>query len=496
MNRLTKSLITVSLFLLCSCDNSIVKEPIDNNGNPHIVVIGSEIEGIYLARAAVDEGLSVLVLDPREKVGGQLIQGEMQFLDEPVDDKNKTLLQGRVKELFNSYKKGDIRKASEFESYYNNLTKGIKIETGIKIDKIEKKYDSKSGKQKIESITFQKQDGTKSSLKSNYWVENTDFASLVSQLDIETIPGVETVFGGPRDYMAASIMMKFRNVDWPKFQNEVNLLSKQEREKKYGSMTTVTDKFTWGFGNVGANYKPTRKEVFLRGLNTINQRDGEVLINALLLYNVDPSKQESVEEALKLGRSETERILPHLQKELPGWEKAEINGFPNYLYVRDFTRYQTEYVLQASDIMSGKMFWDNVSIAGYPIDLQGTINRTWGQHSGDPDKYGMPLRSFIPKGYSNVILAGKNVGASAVAYGSARIQPNTSLAGEVIGIILGSLKGKEGLTDLNEKDMKEIHESLKRKYDIVLSGVESNDKIKKLTEEERKQLDIGKLTLP
>ncbi|MGQ5393031.1 hypothetical protein ACT8ZS_19630 [Paenibacillus sp. M.A.Huq-84] len=56
------------------------------------------------------------------------------------------------------------------------------------------------------------------------------------------------------------------------------------------------------------------------------------------------------------------------------------------------------------------------------------------------------------------------------------------------------MKGKEGLADLNEKDMKEIHELLKRKYDIVLSGVESNDKIKKLTEEERKQLDLG--TLP
>jgi hypothetical protein len=37
----------------------------------------------------------------------------------------------------------------------------------------------------------------------------------------------------------------------------------------------------------------------------------------------------------------------------------------------------------------------------------------------------------------NVILAGKNVGASAVAYSSARIQANTSLAAEVIGVILG-----------------------------------------------------------
>jgi hypothetical protein len=296
--------------------------------------------------------------------------------------------------------------------------------------------------------------------------------------------------------MAASIMMKFRNVDWEKFQTEINRLTKKEIEDKYGSTSTVTDKFTWGFGKVGANFSPSSREVFLRGLNTINQRDGEVLINALLLFDVEPSNKESIQRAIKLGKSETIRILPHLRQELPGWEKAEINDYPNYLYIRDYDRYQTEYVLQASDLMSGKMFWDNVSIGGYPIDLQGTASHTWGQHSGDPDKYGMPLRSFIPKGYSNVILAGKNVGASAVAYGSARIQANTSLAGEVIGVILGKVKREKGLNNITEEEMTDIYAYLKNKYSITLSGVKTVNKIKNLSADQINQLNMGKLTLP
>lgn len=265
-------------------------------------------------------------------------------------------------------------------------------------------------------------------------------------------------------------MMKFRQVDWEKFQSETNRLTRKELDDKYGSTTTVTDKFTWGFGNVGAKFAPSSKEVFLRGLNAINQRDGEVLINALLLFNVDPSDKVSIQKAIDLGKTETIRILPHLRQELPGWDKAEINGYPNYLYIRDYNRFQTEYVLQASDLMSARMFWDNVSIGGYPIDLQGIASHTWGQRSGDPDKYGMPLRSFIPKGYSNVILAGKNVGASAVAYGSARIQANTSLAAEVIGIILGKLKGEQGLSKITEEEMNNIYTYLKNKYSITLSG--------------------------
>ncbi|SFL23154.1 FAD dependent oxidoreductase [Paenibacillus sp. 1_12] len=481
------------LLFLAACEGEKEK---NTSSQTRVVVIGSEIEGIYLARAAMDEGLSVIILDPREQPGGQLIQGQMQFLDEPMDDRNHTLLQGRVKDLFTRYKKGEIRKANEFEQYFNSLINGIPMESGITITGIEKVKDMNTSAQRINSITYRTADGLEKTLSADYWVENTDFTALAGGLGLEPLPGIETVFGGAKDYMAASMMMKFRNVNWDKFQKETSRLSKKEIEDKYGSTSTVTDKFTWGFGKTGASFTPSNKEVFLRGLNTINQRDGEVLINALLLFNVDPSNKGSIQGAMELGKSETKRILPHLRQELPGWENAEINGYPNYLYIRDYKRYSTEYVLQASDIMSGKMFWDNVSVAGYPIDLQGTASHTWGQHSGDPDKYGMPLRSFIPKDYSNVILAGKNVGASAVAYGSARIQANTSLAAEVIGILLGRLKGEQDLTKITKEDMNDIHAYAKKKYSITLSDVKAVNKIKDLSEDQIKELNIGKLTLP
>lgn len=492
-------LMLVVCIFLSACErkaNTTTTRPDSIVSDPDIVVIGSEIEGMYLARAAKDEGLNVKILDPRELTGGQLIQGQMQYLDEPTDDDNHSLLQGRVKELFDKYKKGEIRKNIEFEQYYNTLIDGIPLESGITVVGIEKVEDSGDSKQKIESLKYLDKYGVESTVHAKYWVENTDFASLSSKLGLNRIAGIENVFGGSKNYMSASLMMKFRNVDWAIFKKEINRLSKKEREGTYGSMTTVTDNFTWGFGNVGARYQASDKNVFLRGLNSVNQKDGEVLINALLIFDVNPSDKDSIDNAINRGEFETQRILPHLRKELPGWENAEINGFPNYLYIRDYDRYETEYVLQASDLMSGRMFWDNVSIAGYPIDLQGTRDHTWGQHSGDPDKYGMPLRSFIAKGYSNVIFAGKNVGASAIAYGSARIQPNTSLAAEVIGILLGKLKGEGKLSDLTEKELASLQDEIKKNYGITLSRKTANNKIKNFSEEQQRQLNEGKLTLP
>jgi hypothetical protein len=97
------------------------------------------------------------------------------------------------------------------------------------------------------------------------------------------------------------------------------------------------------------------------------------------------------------------------------------------------------------------------------------------------------------KGYTNVLVAGKNVGASAVAFGSARIQPNTSLAGEVMGIILGQIDGKQTLSELAEKDMKKLHEYIKKKYGITLSGVNAANKIAGYSNEELEQINGGKI---
>lgn len=139
------------------------------------------------------------------------------------------------------------------------------------------------------------------------------------------------------------------------------------------------------------------------------------------------------------------------------------------------------------------MYWDNVSIAGYPIDLQGTKNHQWGARKGDPDKYGIPLRSFVVKGYTNALVAGKNVGATGAAYGSARIQPNTSLAGEVIGTILGKINGSYELSELNETKMKELHQYIEKQKGIYLQSTEGKNKISGYSPQQIERLNYGDL---
>ncbi|WP_246321187.1 FAD-dependent oxidoreductase [Paenibacillus germinis] len=472
-------------------------ESINTYPSEHIdvVVIGSELEGLYLARAAADEGLKVKVLDPHKAFGGQILQSQMLFLDETRDDQGHLLVQGRVKELFDGFRNAKIRKLPEFTTYMNKLMKDIPIESGIVINEIEQ-TNTPDHMHKIASIVYSTEQNEKKKITASYWVDNSDYAALISRLDAKRLPGLEKFYGQKEiEYMSAGMMMKFKNVDWKKFNTAFNLLKPEEKSKQFGG-GYVSDSFAIGLSGMTKAYHPSNDRVFLRGLNAVHQRDGEVLINALLVYTVDPSKPESIQEAVNLGNKETPLILNHFRKTLPGWEHAELGEFPTYPYVREYNHYEMDYVLKPSDLLSGTMFWDNVSIGGYPLDLQGTSANKWGIEMGRPDKYGMPLRSFLLKNYDNVIAAGKNVGSSAIAYGSTRIQPNTSLAAESIGVILGQLHGKQKLREIKPDEMAKLQQYLAHHYQIKLTGVVGTNKITGWNEEEIRKLDSGEITYP
>ncbi|UJF32139.1 FAD-dependent oxidoreductase [Paenibacillus hexagrammi] len=460
-----------------------------------VVIIGSELEGLYLARAAADEGLRVKILDPKNAFGGQVLQGQMLFLDETRDEHGKLLVQGRAKELFDGFRNAKIRKLPEFEAYMKKLLGSIPIEEGIQIQDMQN-HDAEDQLHHITSITYVDQQQTKKTIGASYWVDNTDNAALLSRLEVTRLPGLEAFYGQNNiEYMSSGMMMKFTHVDWKTFNTTFNKLKQSEKNKRFGG-GYVSDSYAIGLSGVTSSYHPSNDRVFLRGLNAVNQRDGDVLINALLVYTVDPASSKSVQEAVYLGNNETKLIVDHFRQTLPGWEHAEVGDLPTYPYIREYNHYEMDYTLKPSDLLSGKMFWDNVSIGGYPLDLQGTSANKWGIEMGRPDKYGMPLRSFLLKNYDNVIAAGKNVGSSAIAFGSTRIQPNTSLAAESIGVMLGQLQGKERLMDINAEQMDKLHQYLEKKYHIKLTGVTADNKLKGWTEQELSKLDTGEITYP
>ncbi|WP_310500508.1 FAD-dependent oxidoreductase [Paenibacillus qinlingensis] len=458
---------------------------------PDVVVMGTELEGMYLAQRAKQEGLGVLILETKGRLGGQLIQGEMLYLDGTYDDDGDQLMQGGMKELFQQYTKGSVRTKTDFAHYFHRIIEGIPLEKNVVLEDV-----SMSGN-KVDSLTYLDGNGKRRIVKPSYFVDNSDDAAFIRKLNVEPLPGLEALYGSKeREYMSGTYMMKFKGVDWDKFQTHYWKMNKVERAHKYGPESYVNSHIAYGFPPVVSAYELRNKQdLNLRGLNILNQGNGEIIINALQVYGIDPSQKETIQRGMALAKAEMPFIRDHLRNHMVGFEQLEIGGEPNELYIREFNHYPTEYVLQASDLMSGRMFWDNVSIGGYFMDIQGSRSNREGLAIGRPDKYGIPLRSYLLHDYDNVVTTGKLVGATAVAYGSARIQPNGAMAGETIGVLMGQMNGRS-LKSTSSEEIKRLHERMEHKYQIKLDDrITAKNKIAHLSEGEKAELNSGRITL-
>ncbi|GAA3408758.1 FAD-dependent oxidoreductase [Paenibacillus hodogayensis] len=457
-----------------------------------LVIIGTELEGMYMARRAQDLGLKVILLEPDAKVGGQLLRGEMLYLDETFDDKGTSLVQGSIKELFERYYAGGIRKLGDFQTYFHSLSKSIPTLKGITLIEAEKDGGT------LRKLTYRTSAGRSHTIEADYFADNTDNGALVRLLGIGRLPGLEALYQNTQnEYMSATYMMKFKGVDWQTFYAQFWSMNKAERMTQYGPETYVDPNIAYGFPPIVARYEPQNPDkVNLRGLNILNQKDGQIIINALQVYDVDPSKPETVSRAMAYAREEMPRIRDHLRQHIAGFQHLELDGEPDYLYIREFDHYPTEYTLQASDLLGGKMFWDNVAVGGYFIDIQGSRSNREGFAIGRPDKYGMPLRSYLLRDADNVILTGKLVGASPVAYGSARIQPNGALAAESIGTLLSRLKGTGTvLKQVSPEQMAAFQQQMRERYGVELQPGNGASKIEGMSETDIAELNAGHITL-
>lgn len=461
-------------------------------GKADLVIIGTELEGMYMAKRAHELGLRVTILEPTAGIGGQLLQGEMLYLDETFDDKGNSIVQGSIKQLFQDYYAGTIRKRADFEAYFNGLIRGIPIVMQAVLSEAQTENGS------VKALKYVTASGREKTVEADYFVDNTDNGALVDLLGTQRLPGLEALYQSPqKEYMSATYMMKFKGVDWEKFYSQFWKMNKAERMTMYGPETYVDANIAYGFPPIVARYEPKNPDkVNLRGLNILNQKDGDIIINALQVYDVDPSDPQTVKRAMEYAKEEMPRIRDHLKQHITGFHNIELNGEPSYLYIREYNHYQTEYTLQASDLLGGEMYWDNVSVGGYFIDIQGSRSNREGFAIGRPDKYGIPLRSYLLKDADNVILTGKLVGATPVAYGSARIQPNGALAAESIGILLARLEGTDtGLKEVTPDIMSAFQQQMEDKYGVELQPGRGNSKIVGLSESDIAELDKGHITL-
>jgi hypothetical protein len=148
------------------------------------------------------------------------------------------------------------------------------------------------------------------------------------------------------------------------------------------------------------------------------------ITDALYIHGADSSNSRTVTAANLKGRKEllqkirsSKKRLTHLQPEASFRESYRIVG---------------ETLITVGDYTSGKVFEDAVCYAFYPVDLH-----TKGGVKPKPLAQGVvptvPLSALIPKGSTNIIVAGRCVSSDRLANSGLRVQASCMAMGQAAG---------------------------------------------------------------
>lgn len=146
---------------------------------------------------------------------------------------------------------------------------------------------------------------------------------------------------------------------------------------------------------------------------------------------------------------------------------------------RESRRIEGDYILKEQDLLGGYVFEDAVAYGGWPMDMhppQGFL------FSGDPthyinlkQMYTIPYRCYYSKNIENLMMAGRNISASHMAFGSTRVMGTCAVGGQAVGTAAAMAVKKQCTPrDIGKTSMKELQTRL-QKDDCYIPGILCED---------------------
>jgi ribulose 1,5-bisphosphate synthetase/thiazole synthase len=388
--------------------------PLPEN-NYDVIVVGSEPEGISAAIAAAESGSRTLLVTSDARLGGLFVLGELNVLDlrtQPVLYQQGLFLRwwrrvGRQPSF-------DVRRAEEvFETMLD--------EAGVDVIFSARDLAPYTPTEGIVSGVFH--NGTLNLARQ--------VIDATADMNFAAVAGAGFSVGfssiGHDARMVDTLIFRVANVDWERLQKGVTELG-----HNYAS---IRGNVAWGsFGGYPAAYEPSVLGIKLRGLNLGRQDDGTVLINALLLFDVDPFDAASLTSGRERASQEAARIVNYLSEGIPGFENARLQGTAERLYIRETRHLEARCTLTIDDVIDNRVTPFDIAAGGYPLDVQPLTPFDSGFVFGVPEVYGVQLCVSVPQDVTNLWVVGKAAGYDPIAAASARVVPFGMAVAEAVGI--------------------------------------------------------------
>ena len=149
---------------------------------------------------------------------------------------------------------------------------------------------------------------------------------------------------------------------------------------------------------------------------------------------------------------------------------------------RESRRIMGDYVLQEPDCLTGRTFPDAVAYGGWPMDMHPPEGL---RHRGDPtnfikleDVYSIPYRCYYSRNINNLMMAGRNLSATHLAFGSARVMGTCAVGGQAVGTAAALAIRQGCLPREVSNHISELQQNLLRD-DCYIPGFKNTDPLDK-----------------
>lgn len=399
-----------------------------------VIVVGSDPEGIAAAVSAARNGMKTLLLSKDSTPGGLYTLGALNFIDVPETRDGTTLVGGIYEEFVNAVGGSGFDIVNAANVFQDMLTSE---------DNITVRYNAEFQAPVMNGTTITGvtvlEDGQEVTYNAPYVIDATQDGDVAAAAGAPYTYAGEDI--GERDReMGVTLVFRLSGVNWDSMTRYLTI--KRGIGELFNKSTSmgVSGNTAWGFSDEGYAYEPKDSAMRLRGFNMARQDNGDVLVNALLIFDVDPLDEESREEGIERAKAELENIIPYLQDEFWGFSDCQLVGTADDLYVRESRHITCEYNLTIDDVLENRWQDDAICVTSYPVDVQPTKTQTYGTVVGYPDQYAIGYKSLVPQDVDRLLVVGRSAGYTSLAAGSARIVPTGMACGEAAGVAVAVAK--------------------------------------------------------